>query len=75
MKKKNEKVTKDTNLGELVQAHPEIAEVLYDYGLHCVGCPASGVDTLENGAKVHGLKDQEVEEMVARINEVIVYKE
>ena len=76
IKKENEnKVTKETNLGELLENHPEIAEVLFDYNLHCVGCPISGYDTVENGAKAHGLTDKEIEELIQRINEVIVFKE
>jgi len=64
-------VTKDTNLGEVLLKYPKVAEVLLSYGLHCVGCPVSGFDTIENGAKIHGLKSNEVEELVQRINEVI----
>ena len=36
-----EKITKDTNLAEIVINSPEAAEVLLDYGLHCVGCALS----------------------------------
>jgi hybrid cluster-associated redox disulfide protein len=68
-------VTKDTNLGELVLKHPEAAEILLDYGLHCVGCIASSFDTVEMGAKVHGMSDAEIGEMVERINEVLKHNE
>ena len=72
---KEHKVTKDHNLGELVFAYPKTAEVLLDYGLHCVGCGAMHFDTIEAGAKLHGFTDDEVEELVVRINEVIEFKE
>ena len=72
---KNNPVTKDTNLAELVHFHPESAEVLLDYGLHCIGCVASSFDTVEAGAKAHGLSDKDIEDMVLRINEVINFKE
>lgn len=68
-------ITKDMNLGEVAYKFPESAEVLLDYGLHCVGCFASSFDTIEVGAKVHGMSDEEVAEMIERINEVINYKE
>lgn len=68
-------VTKEVNLGELVYNHPETAEVILDYGLHCVGCFASSVDTLEQGAKLHGLSDADIAELVDRLNEVIKFKE
>ncbi len=68
-------ITKDINLGELIQKYPQTEEVLYDYGLHCVGCALSAFDTLEAGAKVHGLTNKEIDEMAARLNEVIKFKE
>jgi hybrid cluster-associated redox disulfide protein len=69
------KITKDMNLGEVVFKYPEAAEVLTDYGLSCVGCFASSFDTIEQGAKIHELSDEELEEMLERINEVVNYGE
>ncbi len=74
-KKEDRKITKDHNLGELVFTYPKTAEVLLDYGLHCVGCGAMHFDTIEAGAKLHGYTDDEVEELVVRINEVIEFNE
>lgn len=73
--KKFVKITKETNLADLIFRYPETAEVLLDYGLHCVGCVANSFDSVEAGAKIHGYKDEEVEEMVTRINEVIEFGE
>ena len=68
-------ITKQSNLGEVVSQHPEVVEVFLDYGLHCVGCFANVFDTIEAGAKVHGLSEEEVSEMVSRANEVINFGE
>lgn len=68
-------ITKEMNLGEVVFKYPEAAEVLTDYGLSCVGCFASSFDTIEQGAKIHQLSDEEMQEMIDRINEVINYGE
>ena len=68
-------ITKDMNLGEVVFNYPEAAEVLTDYGLSCVGCFASSFDSIEQGAKVHQLSDEELNEMLSRINEVVNYGE
>lgn len=65
------KVTGDMNLAEVVWKFPKAAEVLMDYGLHCVGCAANSLDTVEMGAKVHGMSDEEIAEMLERLNEVI----
>ncbi len=64
-KQKNVPITKDTLIGDLVAAYPHLAQVLSeDYGLHCVSCWAAAFDTLESGAKLHGLSDEEIAEMV-----------
>ena len=60
------------NLGELVRIYPELAAVLQeDYGLHCVGCMAADFDSLEQGAKVHGFSDKEIDKMVKKLNQII----
>ncbi len=64
-------VTADTNLGELVKSYPRTAEVLLEYGLHCVGCFANTYDTLGTGARIHGMTDEEVTEMIGRVNGMI----
>jgi hybrid cluster-associated redox disulfide protein len=75
MENKEITITRDMNLGEVVFKYPEAAEVLTDYGLSCVGCFASSFDTIEQGAKIHQLSDEELEEMIERINEVINFNE
>ena len=40
-------VTKDMTIGEILRANPEVAPVLLDAGMHCLGCPASQGETLE----------------------------
>lgn len=66
------KISKEMNLGELVQTYPKLAEALAeDYGLHCVGCFAAGFDSLEQGARVHGYDDKEIGKMVKRLNKLV----
>ena len=48
-------ITADTNIGDLVLWHPETAEILFDIGMHCLGCPAAGAETIREAAEVHGL--------------------
>jgi len=45
--------------------------LMEDYGLHCVSCFAAGFDTLEEGAKIHGYDDRDIEKMVVRLNKLI----
>ncbi|MGO1470214.1 MAG: DUF1858 domain-containing protein [Tissierella sp.] len=49
-------ITKDMLIGELIRKKPEAVEVLMQFGMGCVGCPASQMESLEEAAMVHGLK-------------------
>ena len=65
-------ITKSTNLGELSNTYPELVEALVnDYGLHCVGCMTAAFETLEEGAKVRGFSDKEIDKMVKKLNQII----
>ena len=65
------KITKDTLIGEIVKLSPDTAEIMFDYGLHCIGCCGSAMESLEDGAKMHGLSDEKIAEMVKKINDTI----
>jgi hybrid cluster-associated redox disulfide protein len=58
-------VTKDTMIGELLQIDPKIAPVLLNIGMHCLGCPSSQMETIEEAAMVHGI---DPDELIADIN-------
>lgn len=60
------KFNKDTKIGELLEVAPEKAEILMEAGMHCLGCPASQAETLEEACEVHGI---EVEKLLEKINE------
>lgn len=59
------KFNKDTKIGELLEMAPEKAEILMEAGMHCLGCPASQAETLEEACEVHGI---DVEELLNKIN-------
>ena len=48
-------VSKDTKIGELLNIFPGSAPILMEIGMHCLGCPASQMETLEEAAMVHGI--------------------
>ena len=49
------KVTKDTMIGELLQIDEGVAPILLNIGMHCLGCPSSQMETIEQAAMVHGI--------------------
>ena len=58
-------VTPETNIGDMVLFHPETAEILYGIGMHCLGCPASGAETVREAAEVHGI---DIEKLLVLLN-------
>ncbi len=59
------KIERNTKIGEIVEKYPEKAEILLEVGMHCLGCPASQAETLEEACAVHGI---DVEEVLEKLN-------
>ena len=59
------KFNKDTRIGEILENAPEKAEILLNVGMHCIGCPASQMETLEEACDVHGI---DVEDVLEKLN-------
>ncbi len=53
-------ITKETTMGEMLDYDTGIAVVLMNCGMHCVGCPSSIGESLEEACMVHGLDTEEV---------------
>ena len=58
------KVTKDMLIGQLITLDPNIAPILMRAGMHCLGCPSSQMESLEEAAMVHGLDAQDLEDQI-----------
>ncbi|MGN1116233.1 MAG: DUF1858 domain-containing protein [Candidatus Ornithomonoglobus sp.] len=65
-------VTKDTLIGEALMLDMNIADILMNAGMHCVGCPASQGESIEEACQVHGM---ECEALVKEINEFLAKNE
>ena len=59
------RVTKDTMIGDLLQIDQNVAPLLLNIGMHCLGCPSSQMETIEEAAMVHGL---DPDDLVVEIN-------
>ena len=57
-------VTGKTLIGEIVNQHPEAVEILLSIGMHCLGCPASQMESLEEACAVHGIPADQVIEAI-----------
>ena len=67
--KNRTKITKDILILDLVEQNPGLTETLTEeYGLHCIGCMAASMETLEQGALAHGMTEDQINEMVENLN-------
>lgn len=65
-------VDKSMIIGDMLQIDPGIAAILMASGMHCIGCPASQGESLEEAAAVHGLA---ADDLVSSVNEYLAKKE
>jgi hybrid cluster-associated redox disulfide protein len=67
----NKKIKPNMKIGEILGRWPQLGEVLSsEYGFHCVGCSMAGMESLEEGARVHGMDETEIKVMVENLNEL-----
>ena len=57
-------ITKDMTIGEILRTNPDIAPVLIEAGMHCLGCPSAQAESLEEAAMVHGM---DIDDLMAKI--------
>ena len=60
-------ITKDMLIGELLQQNADIAPALMRAGMHCIGCPSSQGESLEEACAVHGI---DCDTLVSQLNEI-----
>jgi hybrid cluster-associated redox disulfide protein len=62
-----QEIRRDTPIGELVMNYPSAVAVLFERGFHCIGCSLSAYETLEEGARVHGMDDAGIDALVEEL--------
>lgn len=64
------KIDKNTTIKAILDIKPMSHEILHDFGLGCVDCELGNLETLEEGARGHGLTDEEIIQLVDCINSI-----
>lgn len=59
------KIEKNITIGQLLEIAPEKADILLEAGMHCLGCPASQAETIEEACSVHGI---DIDELIEKLN-------
>mgnify|MGYP002564475220 FL=1 len=64
-------ITKETNIGDILDFNPDTAPFFLEMGMHCLGCPSARGETIEQACDVHGV---DPDELVAKINDFLAQK-
>ena len=67
-----QQITKQTLIGEMLQMDMGIAAILMAAGMHCVGCPSSSMESLEEACMVHGM---DADQVLKRVNDYLANKD
>jgi len=59
-------VTKDSIIGDVLDHDPSTASYFFEMGMHCLGCPASRGETIEQACAVHGT---DADALVEKLNQ------
>ncbi|MCQ2414301.1 MAG: DUF1858 domain-containing protein [Clostridia bacterium] len=65
------KVTKETLIGDVLDFNTETAQFFFEIGMHCLGCPHSRGESIEDACAVHGTN---ADELVEKINAFLADK-
>ena len=68
------KITKKMTLGEVITKYPETVEIFLNAGMHCFGCHIAQFETIEDGAKAHGMCEKELDKLIDDLNKVVKNK-
>lgn len=60
------KIEKETIIGDILDVAPQAAPLFFAIGMHCLGCPSSRGETVEEACAVHGI---DVDKLLALVNE------
>lgn len=64
-------ITKETIIGDILDMDSSTAPFFFEMGMHCLGCPASRGETVEQACAVHGVN---ADEFITKINEYLASK-
>ena len=64
-------VTRDSLIGDILDTDIQTARYFFEIGMHCLGCPASRGESIEQACAVHGV---DVDELISKLNEYFTGK-
>ena len=65
-------IDKTMSIGQVLEIDRSTAPLMMEYGMHCMGCPFSQMESLEMGCAAHGT---DADELVRKLNDYLASKE
>ena len=62
------KITKKTNINDLIKKNPDAIRILFEAGLGCVGCHMAEQETIEQGCLAHGMSKKNIDKLIEELN-------
>jgi hybrid cluster-associated redox disulfide protein len=69
------KITRKTQINEVIRNSPELAEEFFNAGMMCIGCPMSAGETIEQGCLGHGMSNKQIDNLIEKLNKKSVKKQ
>ncbi|VVB82705.1 Uncharacterised protein [uncultured archaeon] len=66
--RKKNVISKNMTFSEIMEKHPESANVLFNSGLHCLGCGMAMYETFEQGCMAHGMNKKQIDDLIKKMN-------
>jgi len=54
------KITREMTIGEVVRNYPDSVDILFSFGMGCVGCPSAQAETIGEACAVHGIDPEQI---------------
>ena len=63
-------ITEKMTFAKIMEKHPESANILFESGLHCIGCGMAMYESLEDGCKAHGMNKKQIESLIKKLGKI-----
>ncbi len=67
----NNLISKKMTFAEIMENYPGSANILFESGLHCIGCGGAMYETLEQGCMMHGFTKKQIDDLIKKLNKEI----
>ncbi len=68
VKTKKKEISKNMTFAEILEKYPEMGNILFESGLHCIGCGGAMYETIEQGCLMHGFSKKQIDDLIKRLN-------